>query len=96
MSIVDVFLYDPSELKRSKQEAHRDDYDTCAGAIVDQLLKYKLIGARSHHQIECFGDGVKYTRAEGIIPTSPSTAMRIFRMLFQILRQVPEILDHPA
>lgn len=39
-----------------------------AGVIVSQLLKDKLIEARSHNQIECFEAGVKFARAEGIIP----------------------------
>lgn len=39
-----------------------------AGVIVSQLLKDKLIEARSHHQIECFEAGMKFARAEGIIP----------------------------
>jgi tryptophan synthase beta chain len=39
-----------------------------AGVIVSQLLKDKLIEARSHNQIECFEAGVKFSRAEAIIP----------------------------
>lgn len=39
-----------------------------AGVIVSQLLKDKLIEARSHHQIECFDAGVKFAQTEGIIP----------------------------
>ena len=39
-----------------------------AGVIVSQLLKDKLIEARSHNQIECFEAGLKFARAEAIIP----------------------------
>jgi len=39
-----------------------------AGVIVSQLLRDKLIEARSHHQIECFEAGVKFSQAEGVIP----------------------------
>jgi tryptophan synthase beta chain len=39
-----------------------------AGVIVSQLLKDQLIEARSHHQIECFEAGVKFAKAEGVIP----------------------------
>ncbi|WKN32317.1 TrpB-like pyridoxal phosphate-dependent enzyme [Porifericola rhodea] len=39
-----------------------------AGVIVSQLLKDKLMEARSHHQLECFEAGVKFAQAEGIIP----------------------------
>ncbi len=39
-----------------------------AGVIVSQLLKDQLIEARSHHQIECFEAGIKFAKAEGIIP----------------------------
>ncbi len=39
-----------------------------AGAIVSQLLRDRLIEARAHGQLECFDAGVKFARAEGIIP----------------------------
>jgi len=39
-----------------------------AGVIVSQLLKDKLIEARSHHQLECFEAGVKFAQTEAIIP----------------------------
>ena len=39
-----------------------------AGVIVSQLLKDKLIEARSHNQVECFEAGIKFAQAEGIIP----------------------------
>jgi tryptophan synthase beta chain len=39
-----------------------------AGVIVSQLLKDKLIEARAHHQLECFEAGVKFAKAEGVIP----------------------------
>ena len=43
-----------------------------AGVIVSQLLKDKLIEARSHHQIECFEAGVLFAKTEGIIPAPES------------------------
>jgi tryptophan synthase beta chain len=39
-----------------------------AGAIISQLLKDKIIEAVALQQIECFEAGVKFARAEGIIP----------------------------
>ena len=39
-----------------------------AGAIVSQLLKDKLIEARSHYQRECFEAGLLFARTEGIVP----------------------------
>jgi tryptophan synthase beta chain len=39
-----------------------------AGVIVSQLLRDKLIEARSHHQLECFEAGVLFARTEGVIP----------------------------
>jgi tryptophan synthase beta chain len=39
-----------------------------AGVIVSQLLRDKLIEARAHHQLECFEAGVKFAKAEAIIP----------------------------
>ena len=39
-----------------------------AGVIVSQLLNDKLIEARSHDNLEVFEAGVKFARAEGIIP----------------------------
>jgi tryptophan synthase beta chain len=44
-----------------------------AGAIVSQLLKDHLIEAQSVHQKECFEAGIKFARAEGIIPAPEST-----------------------
>lgn len=43
-----------------------------AGALVSQLLKDKLIEARSHQQLECFEAGVLFAKTEGIIP-APET-----------------------
>ncbi len=43
-----------------------------AGVIVSQLLKDKLIEAQSFHQLECFDAGVKFAKAEGIIPAPES------------------------
>ena len=39
-----------------------------AGVIVSQLLKDKLIEARSHNQLECFEAGIKFAKSEAIIP----------------------------
>jgi tryptophan synthase beta chain len=39
-----------------------------AGVIVSQLLKDKLIEARSHNQLECFEAGIKFAKTEAIIP----------------------------
>lgn len=39
-----------------------------AGVIVSQLLKDKLIEAIALQQLECFEAGVKFAKAEGIIP----------------------------
>ncbi len=39
-----------------------------AGVIVSQLLKDQLIEAVSHDQLECFDAGVKFAKAEGILP----------------------------
>ena len=39
-----------------------------AGVIVSQLLKDQLIEARSHNQLECFEAGIKFAKAEAIIP----------------------------
>ena len=44
-----------------------------AGPIVSQLLKDRLIEARAVHQRECFDAGVRFARAEGIIPAPEST-----------------------
>ncbi len=44
-----------------------------AGVIVSQLLRDKLIEARAHAQLECFEAGVKFARAEGIIPAPEAT-----------------------
>ncbi|RMG30461.1 MAG: TrpB-like pyridoxal phosphate-dependent enzyme [Bacteroidetes bacterium] len=44
-----------------------------AGVIVSQLLKDKLIEARAHNQLEAFDAGVKFARAEGIIPAPEAT-----------------------
>jgi tryptophan synthase beta chain len=44
-----------------------------AGPIVSQLLKDKLIEATAVHQIESFEAGVKFARAEGIIPAPETT-----------------------
>ena len=43
-----------------------------AGVVVSQLLRDKLIEAVAHDQVECFEAGIKFARAEGIIP-APET-----------------------
>lgn len=44
-----------------------------AGVLVSQLLKDGLIDAQSKFQNNCFTNGVKFARAEGIIPAPEST-----------------------
>ena len=44
-----------------------------AGVIVSQLLKDKLIEARSHDNVEVFSAGVAFAKAEGIIPAPEAT-----------------------
>ena len=44
-----------------------------AGVIVSQLLKDKLIEARSHDNLEVFSAGVAFAKAEGIIPAPEAT-----------------------
>lgn len=44
-----------------------------AGVIVSQLLKDELIEAIAHDQLEAFDAGVKFARAEGIIPAPEAT-----------------------
>lgn len=44
-----------------------------AGVIVSQLLKDKLIEARSHHQLECFQAGILFAKTEGILPAPEAT-----------------------
>jgi len=44
-----------------------------AGAVVSQLLKDKLIEAVAIQQLECFDAGVKFARAEGIVPAPEAT-----------------------
>jgi tryptophan synthase beta chain len=51
-----------------------------AGPIVSQLLKDGLIQARAVHQKECFDAGVKFARAEGIIP-APETNHAIVQVM---------------
>jgi tryptophan synthase beta chain len=54
-----------------------------AGAIVSQLLKDGLIEASAVDQNECFEAGLKFARAEGIIPAPEST-----HAIAQVLREV--------
>lgn len=44
-----------------------------AGVLVSQLLKDDLIQAQALDQLECFSAGVKFARAEGIIPAPEAT-----------------------
>jgi tryptophan synthase beta chain len=44
-----------------------------AGVIVSQLLKDNLIEAVALQQLECFDAGVKFAKAEGIIPAPEAT-----------------------
>nr|WP_293833217.1 TrpB-like pyridoxal phosphate-dependent enzyme [uncultured Arsenicibacter sp.] len=44
-----------------------------AGAIVSQLLNDGLIEAQALKQLECFDAGIKFARAEGIIPAPEAT-----------------------
>ncbi len=44
-----------------------------AGAIISQLLKDKIIEASALHQLECFEAGIKFAKAEGIIPAPETT-----------------------
>ncbi len=44
-----------------------------AGAIISQLLKDNIIEAVALHQLECFEAGVKFAKAEGIIPAPETT-----------------------
>lgn len=44
-----------------------------AGVVVSQLLKDELIEARAHNQLEAFDAGVKFAKAEGIIPAPEAT-----------------------
>ena len=44
-----------------------------AGVVVSQLLKDGLIEAVAHDQIQAFDAGVKFARAEGIIPAPEAT-----------------------
>ena len=44
-----------------------------AGVIVSQLLKDKIIEATSHDNLEVFSAGVKFAKAEGIVPAPEAT-----------------------
>jgi tryptophan synthase beta chain len=54
-----------------------------AGAIVSQLLKDKFIEAAAVDQQDCFEAGLKFARAEGIIPAPEST-----HAIAQVIREV--------
>ena len=44
-----------------------------AGVLVSQLLRDNLIGARDHHQLECFEAGIKFAQSEAIIAAPEAT-----------------------
>ncbi len=44
-----------------------------AGAIISQLLHDEIIEAQALQQLECFDAGVKFARAEGILPAPEAT-----------------------
>jgi len=44
-----------------------------AGVIVSQLLRDQLIEAKAHNNLEVFDAGVKFAKAEGIIPAPEAT-----------------------
>lgn len=44
-----------------------------AGAIISQLLHDELIEAQALQQLECFDAGVKFAKAEGILPAPEAT-----------------------
>jgi tryptophan synthase beta chain len=60
-----------------------------AGAIISQLLKDGIIEAVSLHQLECFEAGIKFARAEGIIP-APETTHAIAQVIREAERAKEE------
>lgn len=60
-----------------------------AGAIISQLLKDKLIEAVAIQQIECFDAGVKFAKAEGIIP-APEANHGIAQVIREALKAKEE------
>ena len=44
-----------------------------AGAIISQLLHDEIIEAQALQQLECFDAGVKFAKAEGILPAPEAT-----------------------
>ncbi len=60
-----------------------------AGAIISQLLKDKIIEAAALQQIECFEAGVKFARAEGIIP-APEANHGIAQVIREALKAKEE------
>ncbi len=60
-----------------------------AGAIISQLLKDKLIEAVALQQIECFEAGVKFAKAEGIIP-APEANHGIAQVIREALKAKEE------
>ena len=60
-----------------------------AGAIISQLLKDKIIEAAALQQIECFEAGVKFAKAEGIIP-APEANHAIAQVIREALKAKEE------
>lgn len=56
-----------------------------AGVVVSQLLKDNLIEAVAHDQLECFDVGVKFAKAEGIIP-APEAAHGIATVVKEAIK----------
>jgi len=60
-----------------------------AGIIISQLLRDKLIEANAIQQIECFEAGIKFAKAEGIIP-APEATHGIAQVIREALRAKEE------
>jgi len=56
-----------------------------ASVLVSQLLKDKLVEAAAIHQLECFDAGVKFAKAEGILPAPEAT-----HGIAQVIREVKQ------
>ena len=56
-----------------------------ASVLVSQLLKDKLVEASAIHQLECFDAGVKFAKAEGILPAPEAT-----HGIAQVIREVKQ------
>lgn len=60
-----------------------------AGAIISQILKDKIIEGAALNQIECFDAGVKFARAEGILP-APEANHGIAQVIREALKAKKE------